>query len=384
VLGTAGITYRYALDWDGSIGKWSGALQLGTGTTIQPLDGVEASGLTITLSTSGSSTVDAGDVISFNTTAPEAQWSDVQAAMTTVRGSGLTWSWFAVLTPFAATDCGSADTLLTGWATGTRRTFALIETRDRETTETIAAWEARWLTDFQSFASTRVFPCAGHAPAADPITGRRDRRSSILDYASRLVTVPQISTDPGQVTLGALPAARVLYDATTGLQTEYDADVDSALFDRGALVLRTFEDDQFPGTYPAGGVCMPSAGDLGLVQLRRVLDAFEDALQSQARFELLSKFRRWTAAQVANSGGKYKAGDIFEADARAIERRLFVAAKRAVLDTGDASGCTVVLTRTPVTLGGGKFALAYQGQLTALGYVYQINGTAGLVDPTFQ
>ena len=171
VLSTSGASYRYCLDWNGSTGSWSPAQSLNTATTILPLDdfkAAEPTGLTITI---GAGTIDAGDHLDFNTTPPEAQWSDVQAAMVAVRASGLTWSFFAILTPLSAADCAACDTLLTGWAASTRRTFAFPEARDRESTETIAAWAARVRGDFNGFTSTRVFPCAGYAPLADPITG---------------------------------------------------------------------------------------------------------------------------------------------------------------------------------------------------------------------
>jgi hypothetical protein len=379
-LGTAGITYRACLDWDGVTGKWTPETQLGTATSIALYDDTEATGITVPLSTSGS-TVDAGDAIEFNTTAPEAAAADVAAALTALRASRLTWSFAAVCSPMSAADCTTLDTLLVGWASSYRR-WCIPETRDRETYETIAAHAARVRADFLGFTSTRVFPAAGHAPAVDPITFARPRWSASIDYLVRFTTVPQISTDAAQVTLGALPASRALY--RDGVQTEYDAAAAPALFDaqgdgRGFLVLRTWEDANLPGTYPAGSICMPSAGDLGLVQLRRVLDAFEDALQSQARIELVAKFRRWTPAQVAKSS-QYKAGDIYEADARAIEARLRKAGRNAVQDTGDASGITVTLNRTPVALGGGKLALSYGGQCAPLGYVYKFTGEVGLVD----
>lgn len=386
-LATAGITGRYCLDWDAvqQIGTWT-TFALGTGLTLLPLDGVEPSGLTITAAATGTGTIDAGDVLEFGTTAPEAQVSDVVAAMAAVRASGLTWSWFVVLNPSSSTDAAAVDTLLTGasWAGGGRRAWALVETRDRETYEPIASWAASVRTDYASFTSTRVFPCAGAAPASDPITGRRPRFNAIVDYATRFATI-SISTDAGWLSgLGALPASRILY-APGGQQIEHDADADPQLFDaqgpyRGFLVLRTFEDSQFPGTYPAGSICMPAAGDLGLVQLRRVLDTFEDTLQSQARLELLSPFRRWTSVQVAQTAGKYKVGDVREEDARAIERRLYAAAYAALVATGNATAIIVTLVRTPVALGPpGIFGLSYKGQLSAFGTIYQMSGTAFLL-----
>lgn len=382
-LGTAGITYRYCLDWDGTQGKWQGPYQLGTGTTIAPLDGTIASGLTLTLSTSGSSTVDAGDVVEWRCYAPEAQWSDIDAALDALLAANVSWSFLVVLSPLSGTDAASFATKLSGWLP-TRRAWGICETRDREHYETIDAHASIVKADFTSFTSSLVFPAAGHAPFADPITKRRDRGSAALDYAIRAVS-QSISTDPGQESLGALPASRALYDSTGVTQTEYDARQDPVLFDAhgdgfGFLVLRTYKDQA--GTFPAGGIGMPSDGDIGLIAHRRVLNVLHDALQTQGRKELLSKFRRWTAAQVANTGGAYKAGDIREEDARDIESRLRIAGEAAV--KGHASDVRVILSRTPVALGGGRLGLSYQAKCAPLGYVYQISGEVGLVDPAFE
>lgn len=377
--GTAGATFRYCLDWDGVSGTFTPETDIGTASTVTLKDGTEDSGLVMTV---GSGTIDANDLLTANTTAPEPQWSDVSAALDTLRSSNFVWSFLVVCAPLSAADAASLDSKLTGWASGSRRAWALCETRDRETDETLAGWRTRLLADFVSFTSTRAFPAAGHAPAADPITGRRDRRNCLIDYAERLIAVSKISTDPGMVSLGPLPASRVLH--VNGVQIEHDARNDSALFDRGFLTLRTWEDEQYPGTYPTGGVCMGAAGDFQLVAIRRVADAFEDALQSQARAELLRTFDRWTAAQLRRSKGNLKVGDIYEAHARGIEGRLYRAGEEAVVNTGDASGVTVVLNRTPVNMGGGKLGLKWSGKFTALGYLYNMTGEAGLADPTYE
>lgn len=377
--GTPGATYRYALDWDGITGTFTPETALGANTSVTLYDGSEDSGIAIAV---GTGTIDANDYLSFNTTAPEPQWSDISAALDALRASNFVWSFLVVCAPLSAADAASLDSKLMGWASGSRRAWALCETRDRETDETLAAWRTRLLADFISFTSTRAFPAAGHAPAADPITGRRDRRSCLIDYAERLIAVSKISTDPGMLSLGPLPPSRVLH--VNGVQVEHDARTDSALFDRGFLTLRTWEDEQYPGTYPTGGVCMGGAGDFQLLAIRRVHDAFDDALQSQARAELLRTFDRWTAPQLRRAKGSFKVGDIYEAQARGIQGRLQRAAEEAIVATGDASGVRIILDRTPVKLGGGKLGLKWSGKFNALGYLYNMTGETGLADPNYE
>ena len=96
--------------------------------------------------------ITAGDLLAFGTTAPEFAYSDLQTLITNLRGTPLVWSFIGALRAHGCLRCGIApDSLLTGWATGTRRTWAIIEAQGKSTTETVAAGRARIQTEWASF-----------------------------------------------------------------------------------------------------------------------------------------------------------------------------------------------------------------------------------------
>jgi hypothetical protein len=376
-VGAPGAVYRVSLD--GGL-SWGPDTQLGSNVSIALFDGYVGttptpSGVNVGLNSGG--IVTAGDLVTFETTAPEFSYADLQTAWTKLRATPLVWSFGAVLSPMSASEAGSLDALVAGWATGTRRAWAVVETRGRSSRESVTAWRSRLLNEWitvQRFASTRVFPAAGGAQITDPITARKNRRSAALHYLGRLAYYP-ISTDSGEVDLGPLTSDVTLFD-TNGNPVDYDARTDPSLFDAGFLTLRTWEG--WPGVYPTGAVLIAPPGDINLIAYRRVLDAVEDAVQTQMRLEMIAKFRVWPSKPPPKP--PYKAGDIFEADARAIESRLRAAARNAVLP-GDASDVALTLQRTPVAIAGGRKKLVCKVKVTALDYIYGFEADVGIVDP---
>jgi hypothetical protein len=97
------------------------------------------------------------------------------------------------------------------------------------------------------------------------------------------------------------------------------------------------------------------------------------------RLEMLSPFRRWPNAPAPKA--PFLAGDVYEADARAIGRRLQFAADQAVIVPGYASAVVVSLVRTPISLGGGKYKLVAKVKATALGYIYGFESDVALTNP---
>ena len=106
---------------------------------------------------------------------------------------------------------------------------------------------------------------------------------------------------------------------------------------------------------------------------RRVLNAVEDALQAQMQLEMIKSFRRWGPTVQS----PYVAGNIFEADARAIERRLNFAVQAAVVTPRYVSSASVKLSRTPTPISGGKFKLTATGKITAPRLCVRVRGRRG-------
>jgi hypothetical protein len=93
-------------------------------------------------------------------------------------------------------------------------------------------------------------------------------------------------------------------------------------------------------------------------------------------------FRQWTAQPgpyKPPDPKKYPAGNVYEPDAVRIEGVINDLLDRGVLNQGYCSGVQFVLTRTPVSNGGGSYSLSGAMQIEALLYVDVANGTAQFV-----
>ena len=369
--GTAGIVVRYSLD-GGRI--FTPSIALGTDVTLLLLDGprsLESTGVTLSFA---AGTLEAGDVVTFNTTAPEWQASDYAAAVEILKASSLGWSFLHGVGAVSVAGMGTVGTEMATLAAAQRFTWSMLSTRDRGTNETLATWAARLVALQSSFADDRIAVAAGMARITCPITGRQNRRSAAWSAVPRILA-KTIETDPGRKLDGPLSSDVLLTD-TNNMTVEHDAYLDSSLHDARFLTLRSWPDES--GVWVTRGNMMGGdASDYKRIAYRRVMDNVSAVFQRMMTQQVENKFRRWPSTARA----PYVAGDVYEPDALKIEREFKAALDAQVTAQGQCTAVSVRLNRTPILLVGGGYRLTAEVKITGLGYIDEFVGTAGYTDP---
>lgn len=366
-IGVAGITFRYSLD--GGL-TWSASTALGTATTFALLDGPELAGLTLAFA---AGTFDTGDVVTFNTTAPEWQASDALAALATLRASNLKWSFLHGVGVLDVAKAGSVGGAIGAWAAKSKFSWCAGSVRDWGTHETELDWIADLVSKWATFADTRIALGAGMARLTCPITGRSNRRSVTWKAVATTVRVaPQ--TDIAQKNLGPLSSDVQIHDANGDL-VEHDARILSTLFDNRFIVYRTWEDEA--GVFFARGNLMGPPGDIQRIAYRRVLNIVDEVYQKAMREQIESPFRRWGARVKA----PFLPGDIHEADAMRIQQQIQTALRTQVVELGMVSSIVATLARTPISTGQGTWRIECDVKIVGLAYMDNAVGRVGFVDP---
>lgn len=369
-IATMGITFRYSLDGGFT---FSAETALGTATTFALLDGVEPAGLTLAFA---AGTLDVGDVVTFATTAPEWQVSDALAALAVLCSSKLLWSFIHAVGIVDPSIAGSLGGLLAGWAAGSKFAFAIGSARGwgSASNEPEVNWISRLTAAWASFADTRIAVATGAARITCPITGRRNRRSCSWPAVARLVSIdPQI--DLGQKSGGVLSSDVAIHDAN-GLLVEHDAANNSALHDQRFVTLRSWQDE--PGVWFTSGNLMGPAGDIALIQYRRVLNVAEEVFQKSLR----ETIKMGLAREPATVKAPKVAGDIREPDVQRITQSVTNALKSQIVATGMVPSLTFTLDKTPLSTGNGKWRVTGKVRLNGLIYVDSAVGEIGFTDPT--
>jgi hypothetical protein len=319
-------------------------------------------------------TLDAGDVVTFKTTAPQCQAADVNTALDALRASSLKWSFLHVIGDATASSAGTLGSKLATWAATTKFSFACANVRDEGTREGETTWVTRQLAAFASFADNRIAVGAGYATVTCPINARRNRRPGMWPVVANLVN-RDIHIDPAQKNLGPLSSDVTLHDADQ-LLVEHDARLVPALHDARFVTLRSFDDET--GVFVTLGNLMGATNDIQLITYRRVMNLAEELYQKVMTAQLVSKFRFF---KTDRANGTYRKGDVYEPDALQIEKQIVAALDANIVQRGYASGVRVTLNRTPVLLSLGKYKLTADVKIVGLGYIVEFAGSIGFTDP---
>jgi hypothetical protein len=371
------ITYSYTLDYGAPNPTWTPAAAWGTGTTLAINDGpisTEPTGLTLTLT--GTATIVAGDIIAANTS-PAAY----DSAGATALGTALTasnapaWTWVYLAGPVTETLAASVASMVDGWSSTAKPSWGVVDSRDRAGTETLAAWSARVDADYGPYTSTRVGVSKGRARGTCPITGRNNRRDAMMFLLARAAGAKgaDISTDWGEFDLGPLDTD-VSFTGPGNVRAEYDSFYDQNGVTMGFLALRSWPG--VSGIFPATASLLGPDGNIKLIPIRRVFNVAQILGLQVMRLPVCQKFRQWKAGATPSP---YVVGDIYEPDARNIERIGTEVLKAGVLNRGWCSDIAFVVTRTPISLGGGNWKLTAKEQMTPLIYIKESDATAQLV-----
>lgn len=378
-IGVAGITYQLALDYGAPSPTWGPTTALGTATTLLVLDGpisTESTGLTLNFA---AGTLVTGDVADANTTAPAYNSAGLVAGLALLASWNQTWTWVRAIGPVTESIAATADSILLGWDTSVQPSWMVVDARDRGTTESLAAWSGRLQSDYAPYVSTRVAVAAGMARVADPVNGRNNRRSAMCPLMPRAMGAGgmTIASDWAQYDAGPLDASVDITDIN-GTIVEHNANQDPSLNAMGFVTLRTWPGQE--GIFPTRAALMGPDTDIKLIPLRRVMNVAKKLEKNGLLLQVCKTFRQWTSAPGALAATKqYKAGDIYEPDARKIERIINDLLTKGVLNLGYVSAINFVLKRTPISLGGGSNQILGAMQLTSLLYVAKADATAQFV-----
>jgi hypothetical protein len=381
VVGTAGIKYKYTLDYLAPTPTWTPVTALGTATSLLLLDGpvsTESTGLTLAFTHGSGQTLVTGDIIIFNTTGPTYDSAGLTSATTALTAWNGQWTWFHASGEVTESIAATADSIVSGWDATAQPSWGIVEARDRATTETLAAWSARVDIDYGPYTSTRVGVNKGKARIACPINGRNNRRSGVTPCLARAMGAggTTIATDWAQFDLGPLTADVSLINSAL-VTVEYDGFKDPNGVQMGFLALRSWPGSA--GVYPARMALLGPTTDIQAIPLRRVMNVAKKLEKQVLQLQVVKAFRQWKAGATPSP---YVVGDIYEPDARKIDRLMRITLKQGVFNQGWVSDITWVLNRTPISLGGGSWQIKGKMQITALIYVVKADGTAQFVSAT--
>ena len=369
IIGSAGIIGWYSLD--GGTTR-SASIGLGTATSLNLLDGpteLISTGLQLTFA---AGTLDAGDRVTFKSTAPGYQAADVITALTALDESPILWSFVHVVGDTDPSKAGSIGAKFTALENAATYSWVALSARDRGTFEPRAFWEARLASQYALFADDRVCIAAGLERITCPINGRSNRRSVLFATIARLLSSP-VQEDPGRKKSGPLTSDVSLHDADN-LLVDHDARFSSTLHDARFLTHRTFKDE--PGVFVTRGNIMYANADFSRIAQRRVMDIASAVYRVVLEEQLNEGF---LVNEAGNPDGALP-GSVREEDCRRIDREFTTALEDAIVKTGMASGVQgqVSRTDTPLTNGG---TLSSKVAVTGLAYIDSMMGEIAYVNP---
>lgn len=268
-LGTTGITYTYSLDGGNSV---SAVQALGTATSIA----IPNSNVSFTLSTSGSSTVVAGDSFVCFTERPLMNNTDLTAAFTAINTTRQPWEIVLFDCEYLSGTVGAIDTWLAGREANGQFNIAVINTRfllePTPGAEAPGTYAAAMTTLTENDASNRICVGADGGHNTSLITGLFLKRPTALALAAMTCSVtPNIGTDPSEVDLGPVPNFQIDNGSNPN---DWDEGVYQMLDSQRLVTLRSFAPGGPQGAYITNpNVLAPTGSSIIWIQLLRVLNA---------------------------------------------------------------------------------------------------------------
>ncbi len=353
-IGTAGITYQWSLD--GGL-TMSPATGLGVATTLT----IPNSGVSLTL---GVGTILAGETVSFSTTGPKLNSTDLTTALEALRTARVPWEALLVFADADATIVSLLDLWLTAReAEGSYRT-AVVNTRVRANGESEADYRAAMQAAFGQATSTRVVVGADVGDVVALRRGIRQRRPTALAVAARGMAV-EISTDVAYVADG--PAIGFQLSDDAGLPKYHDEASYPGLDDLRLTTLRTFSSRD--GVYITNAnLLSPAGSDFVYWQHARVLNK-----ACALAFELL------TTRLSKGVRRDRKTGRILESEAQAIEALVQTALNRELVKPRHVSDAAFLLSRDDDISSNAGAMLTGDVEVASLSYIKRFGVAARFV-----
>lgn len=312
-LGVAQFTYSL----DGGVKTSAQILVPSGGVYVIP-----NSGIVVTFA----STFGLGDTFSWTTTTASFTTGDVTTALTSILGNSAQWGFLHVVgmpssSANAASMASTVDAQMTVAQTAYRFVRAIVECPTTESDSTIAA-------AFVNFVSARLGVAVGTVLTTSPLTGLQLHRPLAWAVTARLGSTA-ISEEPSFVGRGPLAFVN-------GLTKGVDRDETATPYLDAARFMTARYIPGIPGVYVTRGQMMDiPGGDFNRISRGRVMDV----ACSTARAGLLPYLNGTVNVDT-------KTGYIAEVDAKNIEVIVTQKLKDVLVSNGNASGASVVLSRT--------------------------------------
>jgi len=329
VLGTAGITFKWSLDGGRTL---SAETALGTALVFEfpdsgdpAVDDVE---LTFGVATE---TLVAGDVITFRSTAPQWDATELTAALTALRNTSTLWDIVHVLGEQDATTFAALDTAVSGMAAYSKDRLFIAHTRIPDIAETEATYKTALDAIFGSLSTVYGALAAGACKVPSGVTGRQYLRPASWYTAGHHAVVSE-EVNLANVRVG-LQGGVSIVDAQ-GNPDDHDESVNPGLDDSRFMVLRTWAGR--PGVYlNRPRIFSTPTSDYQLIPHRRVINLAKRIVRSYLE-------ERVNLEILVNGSTGY----ILESEALEIEAGALAALRGALLAKPKASAIEFTVSRT--------------------------------------
>lgn len=357
-VGTAGITFVWSLDGGRTL---SPVTALGTANTfVFPGTG----GVNIDFA---AGTLIAGDYVTFRTTAPCWNSTELGTALDALGNSAASWEIVHIVGPVDATSFDTIETKIAAMAAAGKYRGWIGNCRVPNVSESESSYLTAMNTIFSAKTTTHGMLCAGACKLTSSVDGRKYTRPVSFAVAARQASVDH-EVNIADVNLGTLVGVSIR--DSNGNADEHDESINPGLDDARFCVLRTW--DGIPGVYVNRPRLFSSdTSDYQLMPHRRVMGICHEALRAYF-------IRRLNKAIRVNA----QTGFILEEEALEIEAGALAAMRSVLLAKPKASGVQFALSRTDNLLS--TKTLTGQARIIPLGYPEFISLDLGFVNPALQ
>lgn len=365
VLGTAGITFKWSMDGGRT---QSPETALGTALTFEFPDSGDPAVADVELTFGvATETLVAGDIITFRSTAPQWDSSELTAALTALRKTTTLWSIVHVVGALDATLFAALDTALDTMPDYGKDRMSIAHARVPNIGESESAYKTALEGIFSASASNYISLCAGACKTISGVTGRYYRRPPNWHVAP-FHAVNSEELNMAAVTIGLLRGVSITDQ--NGNPDDHDESTSPGLDDARFLVLRTWEG--LAGVFINRPLMFSQVGsDFEIIPHRRIMNI----AKTVARANLTRRVNQPIRVD-ANTGF------IREEDALEIEVGVNAALRSALLAKPKASGARFVLSRTDNLLS--TKTMHFEIRIVPLAYPEFIEGNIGFENPAIQ